>query len=436
MSSSPKSLNDVAWEQLFKKYDILNNIEANGRFEISATQIKEFREPRLMAKFDHTINLPKIFSDNHLAILPITRGDYVISHFDAYHKFEDDNIPVTRVSLPTDIQSLNSNSIPSEAIALNCAVAAGIVSEFLQDEDLISTVSGRMGSGSFDFEINNSKNHAPCRVQVYNSQIEIDAAYEGVRGLALFEAKRDLSEDFLVRQLYYPFRVWQSRVTKPVRPLFLVYSNGVYRLYEYAFQDPNNYSSLVLVSQKNYTVEDTAIEITDIQAVLQNSVIAVEPQIPFPQADSFERVINICELLNEQELSRNDVTEQYAFDARQTNYYTDAARYLSLLEKRKDGATPIYGLSEAGKRILRLSYKQRQLAFCDLILSHKVFADTLWKYLENGNMPVSADIIQIMKEANLYNVESESTFERRSSTIKGWLNCKRKNRNRGKIRLS
>jgi hypothetical protein len=87
MSSSPKGLNDDAWEQLFAKYDIINQIDANGRFEISATQIKEFREPRLMAKFDHTINLPKIFADNRLAILPITRGDYVISHFDAYHKW-------------------------------------------------------------------------------------------------------------------------------------------------------------------------------------------------------------------------------------------------------------------------------------------------------------------------------------------------------------
>lgn len=422
MSDSLKSLNDVAWEHLFSKYDILNHINANGRFEISATQIKEFREPRLMAKFDHTINLPKIFSDNHLSILPITRGDYVISHFDAYHKFENDNIPVTRVTLPTYIQSLDSNSIPSETIALNCAVATGIVSEFLQDEDLIATVSGRMGSGRFDFEIINSESHTPCRVEVNNSQIEIDAAYEGIRGLALFEAKRDLSEDFLVRQLYYPFRVWQSRVTKPVRPVFLVYSNGIYQLYEYAFQDPNNYSSLVLVRRKNYTVEDTAIEITDIQAVLQNALITIEPQIPFPQADSFERVINICELLNEQELSRNDVTEQYAFDERQTNYYTDAARYLNLLEKRKDGATPLYGLSEAGKRILRLNYKQRQLAFCDLILSHKAFADTLRKYFECGEMPNTSNIIQIMKEANLYNVESESTFKRRSSTIKGWIN--------------
>lgn len=422
MSNSPKSLNDIAWEQLFSKYDILNKIAANGQFQISATQIKEFREPRLMAKFDHTINLPKIFANNKLAILPITRGEYVISHFEAYHKFEDDNAPVTRVSLPTYIQSLDSNNIPSEAIALNCAVAAGIVAEFLNDEDLVSTVSGRMGSGTFSFNIFNSSTNGPFQIQVNNSQIEIDAAYEGVRSLTLFEAKRDLSEDFLIRQLYYPFRVWQSRVTKQVRPLFMVYSNGIYRLYEYAFQDLNNYNSLVLVSQKNYSIEDTSIEITDIQEVLHNVIIAVEPQIPFPQADSFERVINICELLNEQELSRNDVTEQYAFDARQTNYYTDAARYLGLLEKRKDGAMPIYGLSDTGKRILGLNYKQRQLAFCNLILSHKTFSDTLRKYLESGNMPSTGEIVQIMKLSNLYNVESESTFERRSSTVKGWLN--------------
>jgi len=422
MSSPPKGLNDIAWSKLFAKYDILNQIDTHGHFEISATQIKEFREPRLMAKFDHTINLPSSFSDNKLSILPITRGDYVIANFDAYHKFEPDHTPITRVSIPSYIQSLDSNNISSEAIALNCAVASGIVADFLQDEDIVSTVSGRMGSGTFSFNITNTKGGTPHNIQVSNSQIEIDAAYEGVSGLALFEAKRDLSEDFLIRQLYYPFRAWQSRVTKPVRPFFLVYSNGIYRLYEYEFQDKNNYNSLVLIKQENYSVEDTAIEVTDIQAALQQEKTVPEPKIPFPQADSFERIINICELLSEQELSRNDVTEQYAFDARQTNYYTDAARYLGLLEKKKDEIIPIYGLSESGKRILKLNFKQRQLAYCNCILSHKAFKDTLRKYFETGSMPSTSEIVQIMKQANLYNVGSDSTFERRSSTIKGWLN--------------
>ena len=282
MSERQKGLNDIAWEQLFKKYDILKHIERTGQFQISSKQIKEVREPRLMSKFDHTINLPQIFSDNKLSILPVTRGDYVIAHFDAYHTFEPNNFSVTKVSLPAYIQSLDSSNIPSEAIALNCAVVAGIIADFLGDEEIVSTVSGRMGSGVFDFSINNLGNDSSYTVTVNNSQIEIDAAYEGIRSLALFEAKRDLSDDFLVRQLYYPYRVWKNRVTKPVRPLFLVYSNGIYHIYEYKFADPGNYSSIVLVQQRNYTVEDTTITTDDIQQVLHSSICKVEPQLPFP----------------------------------------------------------------------------------------------------------------------------------------------------------
>ena len=70
-------LNDTAWQALFDKYDILDEIQRSGQFVISANQIKEFREPRLMTKFDHKVNLPTVFADNGLAILPITRGDYV-----------------------------------------------------------------------------------------------------------------------------------------------------------------------------------------------------------------------------------------------------------------------------------------------------------------------------------------------------------------------
>ena len=51
-------LNDEAWSKLFDKYSILDEIQQKGEYIISANQIKEFREPRLMTKFDHKINLP------------------------------------------------------------------------------------------------------------------------------------------------------------------------------------------------------------------------------------------------------------------------------------------------------------------------------------------------------------------------------------------
>ncbi|MBR2585973.1 MAG: hypothetical protein IKE64_11165 [Thermoguttaceae bacterium] len=422
MSNTGLTLNDSAWEKLFEKYEILKQVENDGYFNISANQIKEFREPRLMAKFDHIINLPKPFSDNQLAILPITRGDYVISHFDAYHTFEADSPGVVRVSLPPYIQSLDKRNIPSEAIALNCAVASGIVADFMEDEEIVATVSGRMGSGAFSFNIGDTKTGNVRQVDVNNSQIEIDAAYEGIASLALLEAKLDLSDDFLVRQLYYPFRVWQSRIKKPVRPIFLVYSNGIYRLYEYAFDDPNNYSSLVLVKQRNYSVEDTAISMSDIKDVLRRTAIVEEQRLPFPQADKFERVINLCELVCTQELSKTDLTERYAFDARQTDYYTNAARYLGLLDKRKENGTPLYSISENGRSILNKDYKGRQLAFCRVILSHKVFNMTLKQSLDKGEVPSPDEIVGFMKRSNLYRIGSDETYERRSLTIRSWIN--------------
>lgn len=416
--------NDVAWDSLFKKYEILKKVETNGYFEISAKQIKETRrEPRLMAKFDHSINLPKLFQDNKLSILPISRGDYVISHFEAYHGFEESGQQkIYPSSLPSHIQSLDFNNITSESIALNCAYASGIISDFVEDDNILPTVSGRMGSGKFSFSINDVFTNSSRTIFVNNAQVEIDAAYEGLEYLALFEAKLDISDDFLIRQLYYPFRIWQDRVGKKVKPIFLVYSNGIYRLFEYSFNDINDYSSLKMVKQRNYSIEETSISCSDIQSVLDKTQIVEEPHIPFPQADKFERVINLCELLYSYQLSEQDITEKYAFDKRQTGYYTNAALYLGLIEKIKLDEKIVYELSIKGRRILELNYKSRQLAYCKCILSHEVFRKILIDYLSRGEMPSSHEIIECMKHSALYKIESEETYKRRSSTIKCWVN--------------
>ncbi|WP_413172904.1 type II restriction enzyme [Anabaena azotica] len=69
----PKNKNDIAWEALFEKYSILENIYEIGYFEIESNSINEFRESRLMAKFDHYDTLPTIFKQHKLSILPISR---------------------------------------------------------------------------------------------------------------------------------------------------------------------------------------------------------------------------------------------------------------------------------------------------------------------------------------------------------------------------
>ena len=410
-------LNDAAWENLFDKYHILDEIAQNGKFVISASQIKEFREPRLMTKFDHKINLPGIFASNNLSILPITRGEYIISSFSAYEEFSESSPDVQRISIPPHIQSLSPQFLVSETIALNCASACGILNDFLEDDGLIPTVSGRMSSGNFEFGINTSS--SVQNVSVCNSQIEIDAAYEGIHYLSLFEAKRDLSDDFLIRQLYYPFRVWNERVTKMVKLIFLIFSNGMFNLYQYQFDDPRNYNSLRLVKQKNYVIA-TEICLADIENILQNVPLIQEPAIAFPQADRMSRIINLIELLNEKPMTKQDITSEYAFDERQTNYYTDAGRYLGLIDKVHDeDGNILFLLSACGRHIMNLEYKERQLALVTQILMHRVFNETLKLHLRCGEMPDKQTIIQIMRDSNLYRVEADSTYWRRSSTVIG-----------------
>ena len=80
--------NKEAWQLLFNKYNILEQINQNGFFKITAKQINEYREARLMTKFDNSANLPELFKDNNLAILPITSNSYMIAGFQTYKKFE------------------------------------------------------------------------------------------------------------------------------------------------------------------------------------------------------------------------------------------------------------------------------------------------------------------------------------------------------------
>ncbi len=68
--------NDIHWEILFDKMQILKRIKTDGFFEITAAEIKTQgkREARLMTKFDYYSQLPVLFKENKLSVLPLTRG--------------------------------------------------------------------------------------------------------------------------------------------------------------------------------------------------------------------------------------------------------------------------------------------------------------------------------------------------------------------------
>ncbi|BAY37116.1 hypothetical protein NIES2111_14510 [Nostoc sp. NIES-2111] len=420
-----KSKNDIAWRNLFKKYFILEKISENGFFEIDSASINEFRESRLMAKFDHNANLPKVFKDHQLSILPISRSKYIIGKFDAYLSVTySDNLEAVAVEFPKGIETIDYTNLYSESSALSCAFNTGIINDLINDEDTFYyTVYGRMSTGKFTFKINSVLDDNRYNIEVNNSQCEVDAGFESEKYFLLLEAKLYDVDDFLVRQLYYPYRLWSNKIpNKEVVPVLMTYSNSsnTFSFFIYRFDNPENYNSIKLVEQKNYIIAPETITHEDVSEIFSKTTIVSEPNVPFPQANKFERIIDLLTILLDKELTKDEITTNYQFDERQTIYYTDAARYLGLMEKYIDPLTReiIFRLSKEGNSLLKKRYKAKTLSLIEKILCHQVFYQTFEFTIQNGYIPKPNVIQKIMLSCKL-NI-NDTTIKRRSSTVIGW----------------
>jgi hypothetical protein len=411
---------EESWQYLFDEHKILEKIRKKGHFEITAKQINKYRESRLMAKFDHKSNLPNIFNDNNLSILPITRGSYIISTFDAYQELSIDSPDIEYFSPPLNIDSIDPHNLYSESAALHCAFLSGMIDNVL-DETASFTVSGRMSSSNFDYKIK----VAPAdnfSIQVRNSQCEIDGGFESASKFALVEVKNFLPRDFIIRQLFYPYRLWKNKLNKEVIPIFLTFSNDVFSFFVYEFEDEKVYNSIRLVKQKNFMLSEDQISLEDILRILDTVRISREPEIPFPQADSFARIIDLLGLLYNAALTKDEITANYDFDKRQTDYYTNAAIYLGLAQKITNAREIAYTLTDTGRNILSQTHKAKYLNLIKQIATHRIFNESLKLHLKEGRPPTKEEIVQLMKQYPPYRVDKDSTRGRRASTVIGWTN--------------
>lgn len=411
------SKNNKVWNFLFEKYNIVDEVNKNGIFEIAADQIKEAgREPRLMTKFDSSENLPKIFTDNKLAILPIRRGSYIIGRFENYQDVELNNkIDVVTKYLPDYITTIDYSNITSEAVSLNSAYVSGMIEDIV-GEPVIPTIQGRMGTGEFDYQISlNDK--TIFNVNVQNSQMEIDGSYEGITKFVILEAKNHYMKDFIIRQLYYPYKVLKKVTNKEIIPVMLIKHDNIFNFYIYSFTDDNNYNSINLKKIKRFILDEAynPIEFEDIIDVMNNVKYVEETdQNPFPQANSFYRVLDLINELNSQELSPSEIAELYEFDIRQANYYLAAGQYLGFIEKDKN-----YKLTDYGKRIMKMNHKNKNLEIINAILSHKPFYFALEQYIKYFDFKPNkiADIIYDYRDE----INSRETAIRRTSTVIAWI---------------
>lgn len=407
------------WEDIFNDYNVLEVIENKGFFKITADQIRVYKEPRLMAKFDFSKQLPKVFKENGLGILPIKNGEYIIGKFNLFEtikntKYED--VDIKKVQLPSFIETIDPDNIYSESNALNVASLSGMFKDAF-DEELYETIQGKMRTNTFIFNI--SSKEKVSSIEVNGAAIEIDGGYESKSKVVLVEAKNSMPEDFVIRQLYYPYRHWKEKIVKEIVPVFFAYDNGIYNMFIYSFENLYDYNSLKLNCIKRYMISSNTSENIKSQIYENISLIDELPQniVPLPQADSFSKVIGTLELINNDVNTANDISVELEFDKRQGKYYIDALRYLDLVQKGdKIGE---YKLTPSGLAQVSVDVKIRNKRMIEYILKHKPFYEAYKYYVDNDEFPSREFIKSIIKK---YIPDmSEETVNRRASTIRGWI---------------
>ena len=414
------TLNDIAWEKVFSSLPVLEQVKRVGFFDITASDLKKAadREPRHLAKIDYESNRPKIFVENQLNILAISNSTYRIGNFNPFFTLPAWNLESTKpinLQPSANLETLTSREITSENAVIYSAYSSRMI-EIFCGEEVVPTVSGRMRTSKFSFSVDSYENIAQS-LEVNGAQIEIDAGFEGNESFNIFEVKNSISSSFNLRQIYYPFAMWKSNIKKPVRNVFLTHSNNYFDFYEIDFLIDLNLSSASLVKHARYTLGTNVPEKSEFEEALHALTFIAPAGIPFPQADDFDKVIDIVALLIEGPKTKNDLAENYDFDPRQSDYYLNAARYLGLVEG-SDHST--YGPSALAIDVYSKS-AQEKTAFLMAILVKVPAVDELNKIWTMDDKKPDIDkaiaiLVNLPDTAEL----APSTIKRRAQTVMSW----------------
>jgi hypothetical protein len=416
------SKNDVAWRKFFDGTDTLEEIRREGICHVLASDLKRVagREPRLMAKLDTLAIRPKVFKQNSLTIFPVKNGEYVIfedPEEKSYYSFsrEENTPPVDVYDSQVDLTSFDAypgNQNLSESQAIDFAYIASLIKHFTADENLWLAIRGRLFSGAFHFHLPTNDR----RVDVSGVQIEVDAGYESPDAIYLIEAKVGKRADFHIRQLYYPYLEWSNRSRKRIVPIFLVYTNGKFYLYEFSFSQ--DFGALRVARSKCFSINESPIVRIQIRDLLEAHRAGSEPQVPYPQADDLDKVVDLVSLVDNGVDTKVTIADFFEFHERQGDYYANAGRYLGLLDRRGSQ----FALTDLGRQFMQIrSVPGKSRILIEQLLTRPTFRAT-FELLRQRGMELEAisneEITSIIEQfRNL----SGSTPLRRASTVRSWL---------------
>ncbi|HNW19680.1 MAG TPA: hypothetical protein PLX67_00255 [bacterium] len=251
--------NNKSWQKIFKDNKILEHDFDKQPFCLSAEQIKKScqnfkktteKEVRILCKQDSRKDRPNIFVKNNLFLLPTKNGHYNIIKGEGYVDIPEIKSEVIIYASKLDFNLDSSLIGNSEMQHLDFAYASSLIRTFMEDSTLVLTIRGRKYTPDFNFFVGKQQ------INVSGVQTEVDAGYEGRDQIVLIEAKNKNTKDIIIRQLYYPFRQWQTHTKKKVITLFFEKDDktNIYSIWQFVFNDVDDYNSIKLKKMGRFKI--------------------------------------------------------------------------------------------------------------------------------------------------------------------------------------
>lgn len=408
---------EAAWEKLVReRVNISADLVTLTKADIESVTGNELR---LMAKMDYSSNVPSALRRNGYFILPVKNGEYVLVRGNGYHTLEKLPEPPTifRPQLDFELESLGVGD--GESQHLDYCFNVGLVERFANVTGLRQTIRGRKRMPAIEFQVGRI---GPIKVQ-RGVQVEVDMGCEGRNEIVLTEAKTGQPEDFIVRQLFYPYRQWRAEIPqKRIRPWFFcsleLSGKRLYKFWEYEFTDDGQYQSLKLKRGESFIVEPSCKHLTVETLLRLHSAGRPHPRFwDVPQADTFERAAEMP-LLVEQGINNSaKVAQHYNFDQRQSSYYRQAAEFLGLLHLNKK--TFLYELTDLSREYVQLPADERRQLLAGLLAHFPPVRAALELSAGADGREVSKQ--EIAKLIEKHSKISNTTPTRRAATVLAWL---------------
>lgn len=143
----------------------------------------------------------------------------------------------------------------------------------------------------------------------------------------------------------------------------------------------------------------------------------MDKSVPFPQADDFDKIIEILQFHNEEDLNNVKKISSRLGDIsdRQVSYYISAALFLGFVEVKNGKRV----FSRHALEIKNMNTYMRNAEIISIILLNPVFNKTYVNSVLFGKQELDA-VVDILKQ--YYPEYSDAILKRRSQTVISWIN--------------